>query len=650
MDTKVINGIRSLGIDMIKSAGTGHPGVVLSMAPTFYTLFGKHLNFNKEDGKWINRDRFVLSAGHASALLYSTLFYAGFPIEIEDLKKWRVRKGKLAGHPELNKQIGVEVTTGLLGEGFGTAVGIAIAQEYLQNVLNRDIINNYTYAFVSDGDLMEGISYEAASLAGELKLGHLIVLYDSNKVSLDGSTKGVFGEDIQKRFEAMGWHTETVMNAEDYITIDKTIEKVKMVTDKPSLIEIKSIIGIGTSIQGTNKVHSGPLSDEDMELVKDKMNMTKVPFHVSKDAITYFREMIDKRTSEVYNNWVSKYNSVIEYNESLKNVLISLEEKNKRINIKNLKINFDLNMKEDLRDTNNNLINVIAKLNPLLICGSADISTSTRVYLNDLKEFNSDKHGRNIKFGVRERAMASICNGLALSDLRPICSTFLAFSDYMKPSIRMTSLMNLPVTYIFTHDSIKIGPDGPTHEPVEQLGNLRSIPNMYVFRPGDVNELVSCWDIITNKKIPSSLVLCKEEKGIIPGTSIEGALKGAYIVKKEEGRLSGILIATGSELETAIQISEELKSRGLYIRVVSMPCMEIFNNQDKEYKESLLPIGAKTIVIEASNDSKWNEFVYNKKYLLTINDFGISALKEEVLEYFDYNLDSLVERVEKLLK
>ena len=267
-----------------------------------------------------------------------------------------------------------------------------------------------------------------------------------------------------------------------------------------------------------------------------------------------------------------------------------------------------------------------------------------------MKEFNSDKHGRNIKFGVRERAMASICNGLALSDLRPICSTFLAFSDYMKPSIRMTSLMNLPVTYIFTHDSIKIGPDGPTHEPVEQLGNLRSIPNMYVFRPGDVNELVSCWDIITNKKIPSSLVLCKEEKGIIPGTSIEGALKGAYIVKKEEGRLSGILIATGSELETAIQISEELKSRGLYIRVVSMPCMEIFNNQDKEYKESLLPIGAKTIVIEASNDSKWNEFVYNKKYLLTINDFGISALKEEVLEYFDYNLDSLVERVEKLLK
>lgn len=649
MDTKVINGIRSLGIDMIKEAGTGHPGIVLSMAPTIYTLYSKHLNFNKDDGNWINRDRFVLSAGHGSALLYSILFYSGYPIEIEDLKKWRTRKGKLSGHPELNKKIGVEVTSGMLGDGFATAVGMAMAEEHLRSIIGKEIIDNYTYVMVSDGDLMEGISYEAASIAGNLKLGHLIVLYDSNKITLDGSTKGVFEEDVLKRFEAMGWHTETILNAEDYISIDKAITKAKAITDKPSIIEIKSIIGIGTSIQGTNKVHSGPLSDEDMDLVKDKMNMTKVPFHVSKEAITYYRDLVDKRTSEVYNSWVSKYNYVIEHDEYRKNILLSLEE-NRKINIKNLQINFDINMKEDLRETNQNLMNVISKLDPLLIGGSADTNRSTKTFLEDGGDFNTDRKGKNIRFGVRERAMAAIMNGLSLSGLKTFCSTFLAFSDYMKPSIRMSAMMNLPVTYIFTHDSVKIGPDGPTHEPVEQIGSLRSIPNMYVFRPGDVNELVASWDYITNKKVTSSLILCKEEKGIIPGTSIEGALKGAYIVKKEEGRLSGIIIATGSELETAVDLADELRQKGLYIRVVSMPSMEVFNKQDKEYKESLLPIGAKIIVLEASNDPLWNEFVYNKKYLLTINDFGISALREEVLDNFDYTYDKLLERVERLLK
>lgn len=649
MDTRIINGIRNLGIDMIKSSGTGHPGVVLSMAPTFYTLFNKHLNFNKEDGNWINRDRLVVSAGHASALLYSTLFYAGYPITIEDLKKWRVRNGMLSGHPELNKKIGVEVTTGLLGEGFATSIGMAISEEYLRNKLGRDLINYYTYVFVSDGDLMEGVSYEAASLAGELNLGHLIVLYDSNKISLDGTTKNVFSEDISKRFDSMGWHVETILNAEDYVSIDKAILKCKTVADKPSIIIINSMIGIGTSIQGTNKVHSGPLSDEDMELVKDKMNMTKVPFHVSKEAVTYFRESIDNRITEVYNNWVSKYNLIISHDEIRKEILYYLEN-NKKINIKNLQVNFDINMREDLRNTNFNLMNVIAKLNPLFIGGSADVSKSTKAYMEDTKDFNEDRSGRNIKFGVRERLMAASLNGMALSGLKPFGSTFLAFSDYMKPSIRMSSMMNLPVTYIYTHDSIKIGPDGPTHQPIEQLGNLRSIPNMYVFRPGDVNELVASWDYIVNKRVPSSLVLCKEEKGILKGTSIEGALKGAYIVKKEEGRLSGIIISTGSELETAINLSEELDRFGIHIRVISMPSMEVFELQDKEYKESLLPIGAKIIVLEASNDPKWNQYVYNKKYLLTVNDFGVSALKEDVLEYFNYNFDSLLETIEKLLR
>lgn len=649
MDTKVINGIRSLGVDMVNNAHTGHPGVVLSMAPFMYTLYMKHLNFNKEDGTWINRDRFILSIGHASALLYSTIFYAGYPLSIEELKKFRIRKSLVAGHPEVNRKIGVEATTGLLGDGFGTSVGTAIGEEYLRSLLGKDLINYYTYVLLSDGDMMEGISYEAASLAGELKLGHLIAIYDSNKVSLDGSTKGVFTEDVQKRFEAMNWHVEVISNAEDYVSIDKCITKCKNVLDKPSLIIVNSILGIGTKIEGTNKVHSGKLSDEDYDLIKEKMNISKVPFHVSKEAITYFRDNIDKRCSEVYNSWVTKYNSVINTNPEKKQILECLES-NTKINIKNLEINFDINMKEDMRDTNANLMDVISKLNPLFIGGSADISKSTRAVISNTHKFNQSRSGRNIDYGVRERLMATSSNGLALSNLRPFASTFLAFSDYMKPSIRMSAMMNLPVTYIFTHDSVLIGPDGATHEPVEQLGNLRSIPNMYVFRPADVNELVASWHYIINKRVPSSLVLCKEEKGILPSSSIDASLKGAYIIKKEEGRLSGIIVSTGSEVETAINISEDLKRCGLHIRVISMPSMEVYNLQDKEYKESLFPIGAKVIVLEASNDAKWNEFVYNKKYLLTINDFGISANRSEVEEYFNYDYKTLLERVEKLLK
>lgn len=651
MDTKIINGIRSLALDMINEAGNGHPGICLDAAPAIYTLFANHLNFNKEDGTWINRDRFILSAGHASALLYSILFYSGYGIEIDDLKKYRRKGGKLPGHPELNKKLGIEATTGPLGEGFATAVGIAMAEDYLRNLIGKDIINHYTYVLVSDGDLMEGISYEAASLAGALKLNKLIVLYDSNNVTLDGKTAGIFEEDVMKRFEAMGWHTETVLNGEDYESIDKAITRAKTIVDKPSIIEIKTIIGIGTSLAGSCAVHGGPLSENDLILVKEKMNITKVPFHVSKEAITTYREKIDTRTSSVYNEWVSKFNTLFEVNQEKKKILTELEDGNIKLNLKNLQIHFELNMKEDMRVTNSNLMNVISKLMPLYIGGSADVVRSTRTYLTEGKDFKMNSNiGKNIHFGVRERAMGAILNGLALSGLRPFGSTFLAFSDYMKPSIRLTCLMNLPVTYIFTHDSIKIGSDGPTHQPIEQLASLRTIPNMTVFRPADVNELVGCWDYVINKKIPSTLIIPKEEKGMLEGSSIEGASKGAYIIKREMGRLAGIIIATGSEVETAVQISEELYMKGMMVRVISMPSIEIFNKESAEYKESLLPIGAKIVVLEASNDPTWNEFVYNKKYLLNLCDFGISGTKKEILEVYGYDFDSLLEKTEKLLK
>ncbi len=651
MDLKIINGIRSLAIDMINEAGSGHPGVCLSAAPTLYTLFANHLNFNKDDGTWINRDRFVLSAGHASALLYSLLFYSGYQIDIDDLKKFRRKNGKLPGHPELNQKLGIEMTTGPLGEGFASAVGMAIAEEYERNLIGKEIINHFTYVFASDGDLMEGISYEAASLAGTLKLNKLIVLYESNNVTLDGKTKGVFEEDVIKRFEAMGWHTEVVSNGEDYTSIDNAITKAKTVLDKPSLIEIKTILGIGTKKAGTCEVHSGVLSEADMALVKEKMNITRVPFHVSKDAVITYRDKVDQRTSAVYNEWVNSFNAVYEGNPEKKKLLLELEDGNIKLNLKNLKINFSDNMKEDMRITNSHLMNVISNLMPLFIGGCSDVSRSTMAYIENGKDFkiNSNK-GKNIHFGVRERAMGAILNGLALSGIRPFGSTFLAFSDYIKPSIRLTSMMNLPVTYIFTHDSIKIGSDGPTHQPVEQLSSLRTIPNMTVFRPADVNELVGSWDYIINKKIPATLIIPKEEKGLIPGSSIEGALKGAYIIKKEMGRLSGIIISTGSELETAIEISEELSLKGIMTRVISMPSIEIFNKQPEEYKESLFPIGSKIIVIEASNDPTWNEFIYNKKYFLNINTYGISASKTEILENLGYDFNSLLEKTEKLLK
>ncbi len=650
MDTKIINGIRSLAIDMINEAKCGHPGICLGAAPMIYTLFMYHLNFNKDDGTWINRDRFVLSAGHGSALLYSTLFYSGYGFELDDLRKFRKRGSKTPGHPELNTKLGVEMSTGLLGEGFASAVGMAIGEEYLRNILGKELINHFTYVLVSDGDLMEGISYEAASLAGSLKLGKLIVLYDSNNVTLDGKTQGVFDEDIIKRFESQGWHVETVSNGEDFSSINQAILKAKSVDDKPSIIEIKTIIGIGTSIAGTSEAHGKPLSDEDILRVKEKMNMSRVPFHVSKEAIDYYRENLDKRISPIYNSWAQNYNSILEKIPEKKKILEALED-GVKLNLKNLHINFENSLREDMRITNSNLMNVISSLSPTFLGGGADIVKSTMTYLEKGGDFKiNSTSGKNIHFGVRETSMGAIINGLALSGLKVFGSTFLAFSDFMKPSIRLSAIMNLPVTYIFTHDSIKIGSDGPTHEPIEQLGSLRSIPNLTVFRPADVNELVGSWDFIMNKKSPVALVIPKEEKGMLEGSSIEGTLKGAYVIKREMGRLAGIIISTGSEVETAMQISDELTRKGIMTRVISMPSKEVFNKQNPEYLLDLFPQGVKIIVLEASNDASWNEFVYNKRYLLTLNSYGVSGSRKEVLEYMGFDIGTLVEKCEKLLK
>ncbi len=650
MDKKVINCIKSLSIDMINSAGSGHPGICLGAAPILYTLFLKHLKFNKEEGDWLNRDRFIMSAGHGSALLYSTLFYAGYPIELEELKKFRQIDSRISGHPELNVNIGVECTTGPLGQGFATAVGCAIAEEYLRNNISKDIIDHYTYVLVGDGDLMEGISYEAASLAGSLKLSKLIVLYDSNNISLDRATTGVFDENVLKRFESCGWHTEFVTNGEDINLIDKAITKAKN-SDKPSIIEIKTIIGNGSELQGTSSVHGKPLSEDDIDNLKVKLDVSKVPFHISKDAILYFRETIDKRVIPLYNNWVEKYNLFKEKDSVLKKFLVSLETGEFKLDLTKVKINFEENYKEELRVTNGKLINLIGELSSIFMCGSADLSSSIKVNINKGKDFKiNGEYGKNIYFGVREGLMAAVANGLALNNIRPIIGTFLVFSDYMKPAMRLSALMNLPVTYVFTHDSIGIGEDGPTHQPIEQLGMLRSIPNMTVFRPADIREVVGSWDYTINNKVPVSIVVSKEKMPQIKKSSIELTSKGAYIIKEELSRLQGIIIASGTEVHTAIKISENLDRKGIYTRVISVPSLELFIQQSDEYKESLLPVGYKSIVIEASNDSKWNEFVYKKKYLLNLSSFGESGKGIDVLKKFELDSDSLMQKIEQLLK
>lgn len=651
MDKKIINNIRALSLDMIAAAGSGHPGICLGAAPIIYTLYSNHLNFNKEDVLWLNRDRFILSAGHGSAMLYSTLLLAGYPIKIEDIKNFRQIGSSMTGHPELNPEIGIEMTTGPLGQGFATSIGFAIAEEYLRNLLGSELINHYTYVLVSDGDLMEGISYEAASLAGTLGLGKLIVLYDSNNISLDGKTKNVFDENVLKRFEACGWHTEYVQDAEKIVDIDKAINNAKSITDKPSIIEIKSVIGKYSDYENTNQIHGKALTENEVLEFKKKLGINEIPFHMSKDSTIYFREKIEKRITSIYNNWIRKYNDVYSKNNNDKNIIELLEKNNFKIDLKKVKIHLDENENEELRISNGKLMNLLNEIMPLYMSGSADLFASTKTYLEKGGIFSKEnRKGKNIFFGVRENLMSAVLNGLALNGIKSVGSTFLTFSDNLKPGMRLSAMMKLPVTYVFTHDSISIGEDGPTHEPVEQLGMLRSIPNMIVLRPCDIKELVGSWDYIINHNNPVALIISKKSLPNLKSSSTEDTEKGGYVIKKENGRLSGIIISTGSEINTSLKISDSLEQKGIFTRVISIPSIELFKIQTEEYRKSIIPGGTKVIVIEASNDNSWNEFVYNDKYLLNIRNFGYSGKPEDVLKKYDFDYETLLKRVESLIK
>lgn len=635
-DIKIVNSLKGLSIDMINNAKSGHPGVSLGATNIIYTLYSRHMNVNVNDDKWINRDRFVLSGGHASALLYSMLYFMGF-LTLDDLKGFRCINSKTPGHPEITTP-GVDMSTGLLGEGISNAVGFAIAERYYNNTItNKDMINYYTYVMCGDGDLMEGVSYEALSLAGTLNLNKLIILYDSNSVTLDGSTDITFNEDIHLRFKSIGFnYIKTNNNIDD---IDNAIKEAKN-SNKPTLIEVKTIIGEGSLLEGTNKIHGGILTEEDTYQLKEKLNLSTIPFDIDINLVSEFRDKIKERMHSKYENWKNIF-----YTSS------DLVKFSNSIDLLSLVNPFYEKMDESMRDTNGKIMNVIGSNLYTFIGGAADTSLSTKTKILSSKMFSrNDYSGKNIYYGVREHAMAGISNGLASAGLLPFASTFLVFSDHMKPSIRMSALMDLPVTYVFTHDSITIGSDGATHEPVEQLDSLRSIPNFRVFRPADAREILGSWNEILNNPKPSAIVLSRNNTPLLKNSDAKSVSKGAYIVKKENGRLSAIIIASGEEVNTVVKIAEELEKDKIYLRVVSMVSESLYEQTCNEYKASILPNGYKCIVVEYSNSNLWYKYIQNKNYLINLNSFGKSGTKEEVLKSFNLDYETLKERIKGLVK
>lgn len=650
-DIKIINQIRSLGIDMINEAKSGHPGIVLGAAPIMYTLYAKHLRVDPNNPNFFNRDRFVMSSGHGSALLYATLFMSGFDIELEDLKQFRKLGSKTPGHPELNSECGIDMTTGPLGQGLATAVGMAIAEAKLEekyNKIQKDLINFNTYVLCGDGDLQEGISYEACSLAGTLKLNRLIVLYDSNDNSLDSNNKMSFNENIEMRFNSMGWNYIKVSDGEDYESISKAISDAKR-SDKPTLIEVKTTIGKFSKEEGNNKAHGMTLNNEEVTNIKDKLKLRDIVFNVTNDTIEDFQYMMQERNCDLISTFEEKFSQLSQEEQEELNLIINHSY---QTDLKSIVYEKSETNMESLRESSSKVLNSIVKNNENVFGGSADTFTPTMTYIEDGGDFSYKNYaGKNIFFGVREHAMGAIVNGITLIGYRSYASTFLAFSDYMKPSIRMAALLNLPITYIFTHDSISIGEDGATHQPVEQLVSLRATPNLEVFRPCDANEVIGVYKTIMKKtEGPSVITLSKTKLPILETSSASGVEKGGYVLKEESRKLDGIIIATGEEVHQAIEVSKRLNTKGIDVRVVSMPCIKRFLEQDSTYIEEVLPVGVKKIVVEAGSSLSWNRLIYNPKYLITLDTFGDSGSRDEIYNKYGFDVDSLEEKIENLLK
>lgn len=643
IDNEAINSIKVLALDMIDKAGSGHPGIVLGAASILYALYKDHLKVIPSKPDWVNRDRFVMSSGHGSALLYSMLYHAGFNIDMDELKQFRKLNSLTPGHPEYKVTPGVDSTTGPLGQGIGIAVGMAMAERYLNAIANIEkknskLIDYYTYCLCGDGDLMEGISYEALSFASTQNLNKLIILYDCNQVSLDSDTDLTFTEDIAIRFEALDFNILEVKNGSDYSEVSKAIKQAKK-SDRPTIIICHTIIGKDSINEGTNKVHGKPLAKEDLSNLKEKFKITSEPFVVDSKYKDHILNSINKRMAPVFKSWEEEYTDIKETNNFGLNSLFNLLERNAFvIDFDDTKFKISDEYSEELRESNHKIMNFISPKSPFFLGGSADLSSSCKTNLDKSTIQSPDNPvGKNIYFGVREHAMGAILNGMALSNLKVFGSTFLSFSDYQKPAIRMSALMNLPVTYIYTHDSIYVGEDGPTHEPVEQLTMLRSIPNFITFRPADINEIMGSWEYILKNNCPTALVLSKEKRSKLKNTNAKFVKYGAYMIRKEKFRLDGVIIATGSEVAMAVDISKELFTMGIDTRVVSMPSMELFLKQNPKYEEQLLPKDVPTFVIEAGSSLIWNRFATKPEYIYGINRFGMSGKSEDVAKILKFD-------------
>ena len=658
MSQKSVNAIKVLGVDAINKAKSGHPGVVMGAAPMAYSLFTKHLRVNPKKTDWINRDRFVLSAGHGSMLLYSLLHLSGFEdVSLEEVKNFRQWGSKTPGHPEFGHTKGIDATTGPLGQGISTAVGMALAERYLAAKYNKEgynLFDHYTYVICGDGDIMEGVASEASSFAAVQKLNKLVVLYDSNDICLDGETKDAFSENVRARYEAYGWNTILVEDGASVEAVNAAIEQAKK-SDKPTLIEVKTIIGAGSpNRQGTNGVHGAPLGDEETALFRKEIGWENEPFDIPADVYADFKANVADRGESEYAKWEKLY---ADYKAAYPELAKELEEALTREDIKHLtKESFsfkNVGEAQATRNSSQDAINSVAAVLPTFFGGSADLSHSNMTFIKgDNLQDDAHRTERNVQFGVREFAMATVLNGLMLhGGVRVFGGTFFVFSDYLKGALRLSALQNLPVTYVFTHDSIAVGEDGPTHEPIEHLASLRTIPNTYVFRPADATETQAAWYLSqkTNDR-PTSIVLTRQNLPILENSSFEKVAKGAYVVYETAADFDTILIATGSEVALAIDVARELETDGSKVRVVSMSSVELFEEQSKEYKEELLPLNIRRRVsLEMGNSALWYKYVGLDGLAIGIDKFGASAPANKVIEEYGFTVEAVVEKIKNEL-
>jgi transketolase len=658
LDQLSINALRFLAVDAVQKANSGHPGAPLGDAPIAYLLFHKYMRHNPKHSKWANRDRFVLSNGHASALLYSLLHLTGYNLSIDDLEQFRQWGSRTPGHPEYGHTDGVEVTTGPLGQGFGMGVGMAVAEKHLAAVYNRpgfEIVDHYTYGLVSDGDLMEGISHETASLAGTLGLGKLIYLYDDNLISLDGPTELSFTEDVLKRFEAYHWHVQLVGDGNDLEGISKAIEAAQAVKDKPSLIAVRTVIGYGSPKAGTSKAHGEALGVEAVKQTKKNLGWPEdKTFYVPDDAAKNWLQAVDRGAKEE-SDWNAQFAN---YKKAFPEVAAEFE----RVQAARLKDGWQQSLPQfpadskpvATRTAGNTVMNAIAKQVPELIGGAADLSTSTKTVIKDSANFHLDPTGQNIFFGVREFGMCAIVNGMAAhGGVIPYGSTFFVFSDYAKPAIRLAALMQIHSLFIFTHDSIGLGEDGPTHQPVEQLTMLRAIPGLTDFRPADGNETSAVWGLALERNRPAFMALSRQDLPLLDPVKqrvFEGVRKGAYVVEQGGGAPDLLIVGTGAELWPAIRAAEQLKKDGISARVVSMPSVRIFEEQPDSYKDSIFPDHLPKLAIEAGASLGWWKYVGRDGDVIGLDRFGASAPGATALEKLGFGTDNVVARAKALVE